>query len=351
MEKIQYRVNKIAREMVKNSIKDTSYITEYQDNDQDNTQPCKSLSFQEPISEKKIFRRPKLSTTTQNNSNINTIRELSQSMIQAEKNSMNETDPLIKESWIDMVKGCKSQIDNIKNDQRNKKEADIDIFVRNAKATQFGYTNKENHKEIFEIAKNDAENRIYKIVSLSYEDIAIAFSTKSIQIDCNNGPVIPGKGVHSWFHDLRKRENNNIPLGPDIKVPKKKDFKTGEFREIQFTVSRSYDDPKFVNRCKAYYSTLGINFSVNQDARIKNKYWINLKVDNPSNKILFPSVDGTTFGNFDESENESENDNIETNSDTVSENGVGWDNPFGESIDLPSFADQVVVSSVGWETT
>jgi hypothetical protein len=361
MKKTQYRVNKIAREAVKN----------FNVEPENDTIPENVQYTPEPSSEKKTFRRPKIVTHVNNSYDSSSkVREITHALIQAERNVLRETDSVIKASWVDMVNGCQKQLDDIKNEQRAKKEAEVNSFVSHATAARSGNHNNHNNnnnKEHFNIAKKDAEDRIYKIVALSDEDIATSFSTNQIQINCKSGSVTPGKGAHSWFHDLRKREHNIIPFGPDIVVPKKKDYKTGEYRDVQFTVSHFYDDPIFVNRCKSHYSKIGIEFSINQDVRFKTKYWINLKVNNAFNKILFKNnfgnitslnkTDGSTFGNFDENDTENyendniTNDNIENESDTESDTGNGWDNPFKEQIEIPDFGAQVVVSSIGWDVS
>jgi len=41
--------------------------------------------------------------------------------------------------------------------------------------------------------------------------------------------------------------------------------------------------------CQNYYKSFGISISIKKDKKYNKKWWIKLKVDNPENKILFPS--------------------------------------------------------------
>jgi hypothetical protein len=149
-------------------------------------------------------------------------------------------------------------------------------------------SNKDNRKT-FHFAKKDAENRVFSIVALPVEEIAQCFSTSSFFIDPWQGPVRPPKFVYSWYHDLRIKENNLIPLSPGIEIPKKRDPKTGQVKNIDFLVSFFYSDSNFLEMCQNYYKSFGISISIKKDKKYNKKWWIKLKVDNPENKILFPS--------------------------------------------------------------
>lgn len=170
-------------------------------------------------------------------------------------------------------------------DEAKKRQVSIDTFMKKALSLR-GKNDKDNRK-IFAIARNDAENRVFSIIALPAEEIAQCFSSMELYINPDKGDVKPNKFVYSWFHDLRKRDNNVIPLSPGIVNPKKFDPKTKEIRETIFMISFFFENPKFVERCQDYYRKFGLAIDIYMDQRIQRKWWIRLKVDNPENKIYF----------------------------------------------------------------
>ena len=232
----------------------------------------------------------------QNDCSIKKEIECLQKNIDSVENTiLNDDDDCEESSWRLMKKGYEEQLEQKKEELIMIEKEKIDTFLK--KASNNRRRSDKDNRKTFHFAKKDAENRVFSIVALPVEEIAQCFSTSSFFIDPWKGPVRPPKFVYSWYHDLRRKDNNLIPLSPGIEVPKKRDTKTGLVRDIQFLISFFYSDPKFLEMCQDYYKPFGITITIKQDKKFNRKWWIKLKIDNPENKILFPQYNHQPLDN------------------------------------------------------
>ena len=193
-----------------------------------------------------------------------------------EESLLSEDDPDCEKAWKDKLEAEKEQLEKIQGRIKKKMEDDIQNFVKRAGGVRF--KSDKSERRDFQIAKKDAEDRLFFVITMSPEQIAQCFSTDDNILDPWGGPVNVSKYVHSWFHDLRKRENNIIPLSPGVKTPTKKDIKSGQLKEVQFLISHFYTDNRFIKRCAEYFNSYGIELTIRKDKKINRKWWIKLKV-------------------------------------------------------------------------
>ncbi len=247
---------------------------------------------------KSTHKRPSIRKSESTNSpkKNETLEEMKKGLIKLNKEIatvedtiLNDDDDHEESPWRLMKKGLEDQA--IELDEKIRKESLklVDNFVQRASSNRIR-SNKDTRK-VFGLAKRDAEDRVFSIVVMSDNDIAQCFSTNSFFIDPTKGPVRPPKFNYSWYHDLKRRENNLIPLSPGIEVPKKRDPKSGEVKDINFMVSFFYSDKRFLERCKEYYRSYGLSLDISKDKKIRHKWWIKLCVDNEEGKILFREED------------------------------------------------------------
>jgi len=147
------------------------------------------------------------------------IECLQQNIISVENTILKDDDDCEESSWRMMKKAYEEQLEQKKKELLQYEEELINDFMK--KATNNRRRSNKDNRKTFHFAKKDAENRVFSIVALPVEEIAQCFSTSSFFIDPWQGPVRPPKFVYSWYHDLRMREHNLIPLSPGIEVPKK----------------------------------------------------------------------------------------------------------------------------------
>lgn len=182
-------------------------------------------------------------------------------------------------SWRLMRLSLEETLNEKKKTLKEIEENNIDSFMKRAISNRQNRSST-NNPHSFGIAKADAEARVFQIVALPADEIAYCFSTNTLQIVPAWGNIRPHKFMHMWYHDLRKKENNVIPLSYGIEAPRKKDPNTGEFKEINFMVSFFYNDPAFIEKCCEYYRRFGITFVINKDKKINNKFYLKLLVEN-----------------------------------------------------------------------
>lgn len=206
-----------------------------------------------------------------------------------------------------LLERLKNRIEKYKLVEAEKRMESINNFMK--KAQKRRTNNNKESKIIFDKARKDAEDRVFSVLAMDKGDIADCFSTPDLYIDPTRGSVRPRKFIYSWFQDLRKRENNVIPLSPGIEVPKKIDKEKGIIKNIDFQISFFLQNEQFIERCKKYYRCFGLEFIVQKDNKIRNKWWIKLRVDNPEKKIFFLS--------------EEDNPKIEVTNKVTSNNFVG----------------------------
>lgn len=211
--------------------------------------------------------------------------ELSNDIKSLEDKLLDDDNTENEKSWESMIEGLKKELEKVDEDIKIEEQKRVDDFMKNTIKIR-RQINKDDRK-VFQIAKKDAEDRIYEFITFPPQLIAECFSTHEITLEHDKGDVVPPKLVFSWFHDLRKKSDNVIPLSPGLQVPRKKDLKTGEMKDIQFLISLFYRDKKFINRCKKYYDKFGLDISINEDKKAKGKWWIRLKVLNNEGKIKF----------------------------------------------------------------
>ena len=293
----------------------------------------------------KVETSPKHKEENKEDSIKKEIECLQKNIASVENTILNDDDDCEESSWRLMKKAYEEQLEQKKKELVTIENEKINNFIK--KATNNRRRSNKDNRKTFHFAKKDAESRVFSIIALPVEEIAQCFSTSSFFIDPWQGPVRPPKFVYSWYHDLRKRENNLIPLSPGIEVPKKRDVKTGQVRDIQFLISFFYSDPKFLEMCQSYYKPFGITITIKKDKKYNRKWWIKLKVDNPENKILFPQynqyyqqpIENEVKNENDNdnevekvNENDNDNDNeVEKVSLEVGCEEVGWENSFEES--------------------
>ena len=180
------------------------------------------------------------------------------------------------ESWEIVLRAKQLRLKEIQdNINRIKRE------IRDQRLKQLVYMRGKNSFEKnntgFEEAKKDAEEFVFQFIALPAEDIARYFSTKHNILEPIPGSEYhPHKLSYRWFHDVRKRANNKIPLSPNIEPPKK--LIKQEWRKIDFLFSKFYGDPKFIQRCQQYYQQFSLQLSIQEDKQIKFRFWIELKV-------------------------------------------------------------------------
>lgn len=225
-----------------------------------------------------------------------TIEEMKKNLVKLNKEIatvedtiLNDDDDHDESPWRLMKKGLEDQIIAINEKIRKESLKMVDNFVNRASNNRIR-SNKDT-RQAFGLAKRDAEERVFSIVTMSANDIAQCFSTNNFFIDPTKGSVRPPRFNYSWYHDLRRRENNVIPLSPGIEVPKKRDPKSGEVKDINFMVSFFYSDAKFLERCKDYYRSYGLSLDLSKDKKVRHKWWIKLSVDNEEGKIIFRQED------------------------------------------------------------
>jgi hypothetical protein len=132
--------------------------------------------------------------------------------------------------------------------------------------------NTKSTNELFQIAKADAEKTVEKLLCMPPEEIARVFSTKNRIINPISGSkVCPERKEYRWYHDLHRREHNEIPLSTGITNPTIMDKTTRQPRVVQFLVSKFYSDRQFIDKCKKYYEKHGLKLDVTKDPA--NKRW------------------------------------------------------------------------------
>lgn len=144
---------------------------------------------------------------------------------------------------------------------------------------------KTQRDRVYNIAREDAERRVYSILCVSPEKIAEFFSTDKVSIDyIPNTHVCPPRMSYTWPHDLRNYNDNNLPLSPGIEQPKMMDKKTGKIKDIKFYVDYYYSNLPFIEKCRQYYTKFGLLLFVERD-RIPKCWIITMKVN--ENNIYF----------------------------------------------------------------
>lgn len=223
-----------------------------------------------------------MESVSKNATDANTqLSMLKKSIANIEKEIKVVSDAILKDdndspesSWRMMKLSLEETLGEKKKTVTKIEQDNIDKFIQKA-----AHNRTRNNQQPFNVAKADAESRVFHIVALPADEIAYCFSTSNLQIVPAWGNVRPYKLVYMWNHDLRKRENNIIPLSPGIEVPTKKDPVTGEVKDIHFMISFFYSDPKFIEKCTEYYKAFGITFSLTKDKKINNKFYIKLVVE------------------------------------------------------------------------
>ena len=255
---------------------------------------------QETIQEtsKEVHKRPRVKVSKNNNKESKkkekTLYEKKKEVDELKKGIKNLEDELLNEDTVDeenpwalKLEAQRHHLESLEKEILQDEKNEIDNFFKRAHRARIG-SNKGGDGKLFQVAKNDAEGRVFGIVALSCEIIADCFSTPQVYLNPWGGPVKAVKYVYSWYHDLRKRENNIIPLSPGIISPRKRDQKTGEYKDIQFLISFFYSDKEFVKKCVDYYAHFGLELTIRKDKKFNRKWWIKLKVNNPENMIYFP---------------------------------------------------------------
>lgn len=134
-----------------------------------------------------------------------------------------------------------------------------------------------NESEIYNIARQDAEDTVYNLITANPEEIAHFFSTR-YQTIVANGNVRPKKFIHRWFIPVNK-DRNIIPLSPNIETPQRRS-RDGKFRDTEFKLDRILCNHLFIKKCQNYYSQFGIELTITKDKEFykKKRIWIQLKI-------------------------------------------------------------------------
>lgn len=183
----------------------------------------------------------------------------------------NETE---KQAWKDFEESTK-KIEDVKtalekHETAKRRDSDIKDFEN-------GFE-RSKRKSFFNIAKENAENRLFKLITLSADDIMNFFEV--YRDDDGNG--VAKRQEYEWIYKTEGKANE-IPLDNYIVPPTK--FVDGEKKEIKFFVSFFFKDTQFLKRCKDYYKKYNIDFRIIKLKR-ENFWKIILKVSDPKNVIF-----------------------------------------------------------------
>jgi hypothetical protein len=183
-----------------------------------------------------------------------------------------ETDEEKEIQWSQMIEAKEKQLEHIKNDLFKQQQEIKNQFMNNI------FRKRSLNMDEFNIAKKDAEDTAFKIITASPNDIAQFFSTRTKNIVAE-GIVRPNKFIHSWFYPIKTQ--NIIPLSPGISPPQTRQ-KDGTYRETEFKMDRILIDKQFIQRCKEYYDSFGIDLTISKDKEYnrRKRFWITLKIKN-----------------------------------------------------------------------
>jgi|688.fasta_scaffold01586_11 hypothetical protein len=156
------------------------------------------------------------------------------------------------------------------HDQKKAEEQDklIESFKKQLKILQKPKSqfSKKMMDNCFEKCREFAMSVVLECTLMSKEDIACAFSSKDKMIvtDMDNGIDYPIYNSYYWFNNI-KRDQNNIPFPSGMEIPKRRDQKTGNLVDINFSVSKFYSDSVFINKCNEYYNNFNLKLSIQKD--------------------------------------------------------------------------------------
>jgi len=180
----------------------------------------------------------------------------------------------------------KTKLAHLKNEEMQNFMSRI-LCIRNQ-----GYKNAKN--DIFEKAWKDAENTVFKIICMTPKEICEAFNVQFRKDKDNNdkdkelgnNEIYNSLRSFSWTHDLSSKQYDLIPLNAGIVTPRKRDKLTNQMVPIKFFVSRFYENPLFLERCKKYYDQYNIEIEIKKTTPANKKiFTINLKIKNCCNLI------------------------------------------------------------------
>lgn len=203
------------------------------------------------------------------------IKNLEENIKKIDEDILNEDDETDHLETI-MAK-MKKTLDQLRLRDSEMRQESINDFVKQARFQRTKSVKRDQNKE-FNIAKRDAEQRVFEILKLDHGEIASMFSTDIHFLDHTRGPVTPRKKTISWPHIIKGRQENVIPLSPGIPIPKRFDQRDKKLKDYIFTLSSFFNNPRFLKKMNEYYFPLGLEMTITQDKKFKNKWWIRLRV-------------------------------------------------------------------------
>ena len=158
-----------------------------------------------------------------------------------------------------------------------------------SKATEQRVTaSKRDNNRIFNIARADAEDRAASIFILDDDEIASMFSSNGDIITSGMGVASPRKNYVSWPHIIRNRFEGIVPLAPGVEIPKRFNPVTKKMEDYVFSLTSFFRNSKFIKKLNEYYHPMGLDLTITQDKKYKNKWWI--RIQTVSGTITFKQM-------------------------------------------------------------
>lgn len=150
------------------------------------------------------------------------------------------------------------------------RQESINEFMNKA-AKQRNMAVRNDSNKVFNTARSDAEKRAASIFLLEQSEIRDMF-----EIDSEGIPV---RKFISWSHVIRNRFEDIIPLTPGIKIPKRINPQTKVQEDYLFRLSSLLrnPNPRFMKIINDHYHPMGLDLTITQDKKYKNKWWIRLQ--------------------------------------------------------------------------
>lgn len=183
---------------------------------------------------------------------------------------LNEDDePAKLEAIMDILKKYRDHLIIMESQLR---QESINEFMNKATKQRTQAIRNDSNK-IFNIARSDAEQRAASIFLLDQDEIRNMFQMS--------------KKFVSWSHIIRNRDEDIIPLTPGVAIPERFNQKTKQMEDYVFRLSSLFrnPNPRFMKIINDHYHPMGLDLTITQDAKYKNKWWIRLQCHN--SEIIF----------------------------------------------------------------